>query len=74
MLKSTVFSMVTRLYHTRPHVLQAAAEESAAVSAKEGLEKRAREAESQAQALADTVEQLRLTLNRQRASTELRYS
>lgn len=66
--------MVTRLYHTCPRVLQAAAEESAAVSAKEGLEKRAREAESQAQALADTVEELRLTLDRQRASTELRYS
>lgn len=53
--------------------LQAAAEEKAAVSAKEGLEKRAREAESQAQQLADTVEELRLALDRQRASTELRY-
>lgn len=53
--------------------MQAAAEEKAATSAKEGLEKRAREAESQAQQLADTVEELRLALDRQRASTELRY-
>ena len=43
------------------------------MNAKEGLEKRAREAESQAQALADTVEELRLALDRQRASAELRY-
>lgn len=52
--------------------MQAAAEDKAASSAKEGLEKRAREAESQAQALAETVEELRLALDRQRASTELR--
>ena len=53
-------------------ILQAAAEERAAVSAKEGLGHKLREAESNAQALAETVEELRLTLDRQRASAELR--
>ena len=54
------------------HVAQAAAEEKAAVGAKEGLARRAREAEATAQALAENVEELRLTLDRQRASAELR--
>ena len=53
---------------------QVAAEEKAAASAKEGLGRRVREAEGTAQALADNVEELRLTLDRQRASAELRYS
>lgn len=53
---------------------QVVAEEKAAASAKEGLGKRAREAEASAQALAETVEELRLTLDRQRASAELRYT
>lgn len=53
---------------------QAAGEEKAAASAKEGLGRRAREAEASAQALAETVEELRLTLDRQRASAELRYT
>ena len=52
---------------------QAAAEEKAAASAKEGLGKRVKEAEASAQALAESVEELRLTLDRQRASAELRY-
>ena len=54
------------------HVAQEAAEEKAAASAKEGLARRAREAEATAQALAENVEELRLTLDRQRASAELR--
>ncbi len=52
---------------------QAAAEEKAAASAKEGLGKRVKEAEASSQALAESVEELRLTLDRQRASAELRY-
>lgn len=51
-----------------------AAEEKAAASAKEGLGRRVKEAEATAQALAENVEELRLTLDRQRASAELRYS
>ena len=43
------------------------------MSAKEGLGHKLREAESNAQALAETVEELRLMLDRQRASAELRY-
>lgn len=58
--------------HEVGHVAQAAAEEKAAASAKEGLARRAREAEAAAQALAENVEELRLTLDRQRASAELR--
>ncbi|KAL3150595.1 hypothetical protein ABBQ32_000402 [Trebouxia sp. C0010 RCD-2024] len=54
------------------HSWQVVAEEKAAASAKEGMGKRAREAEASAQALAETVEELRLTLDRQRASAELR--
>jgi len=62
-------SCVPSLLHS-----QAAAEEKAAASAKEGLGKRVKEAEASAQALAESVEELRLTLDRQRASAELRYS
>ncbi|KAL0034466.1 hypothetical protein WJX79_003740 [Trebouxia sp. C0005] len=54
------------------HRSQAAAEDKAAASAKEGLGKRVKEAEASAQALAESVEELRLTLDRQRASAELR--
>ncbi len=57
---------------TVSHTVQAAAEEKAAASAKEGLGRRVKEAEASAQALAETVEELRLTLDRQRASAELR--
>ena len=53
-------------------MVQAAAEEKAAASAKEGLGRRVKEAEASAQALVETVEELRLTLERQRASAELR--
>ena len=54
--------------------VQAAAEERAAASAKEGLGRRLKEAEATAQALTETTEELRVTLDRQRASAELRYA
>ncbi len=53
---------------------QVEAEEKARVSAKEGLGKKLKEAEGRAESLADSVEQLQASLERQRATADLRCS
>ena len=52
--------------------LQAEAEQKAAVSAKEGLQRKLREAEARVESLAETVEELRTGMARQQASADLR--
>lgn len=51
---------------------QVEAEERAASSAKEGMERKLREADSRCEALTDTVQELRMGLERQRAAADLR--
>ena len=53
--------------------LQLEAEEKAAVSAKEGLSKKAREAEQRADLLQDQVTELEMSLERQRTAADTRY-
>jgi hypothetical protein len=48
------------------------AEEAARSAAKEGLGRKLREAEAQAESLAETVEELRAGLERQRAAADMR--
>lgn len=50
------------------------AEQRAAANAKEGLKKQVKEAEARAEAMEDTVEELRVGLERQRAAADLRYA
>ena len=52
--------------------LQADAEQKAAVSAKEGLQRKLKEAEARVESLAETVEELRNGLARQQAAADLR--
>ena len=54
-------------------LLQLAAEERAAAAAKEGLGKKLKEAEGRADALSETVAELRAGLERQRAAADLRW-
>ena len=52
--------------------LQVEAEEKAAVSAKEGLSKKLRDAEQRAEMLQDQITELEMSLERQRASADAR--
>lgn len=54
--------------------MQAEAEQKAAVSAKEGLQKKLRDAEARVESLAETVEELRSGMARQQAAADLRCS
>ena len=54
-------------------LLQLAAEKRAAAAAKEGLGKKLKEAEGRADALSETVAELRAGLERQRAAADLRW-
>ncbi|KAK9829150.1 hypothetical protein WJX72_004204 [[Myrmecia] bisecta] len=56
----------------RSRTAQLESEERAASSAKEGLARKVKEAEARAESLAETVEELRLALERQRAAADLR--
>lgn len=51
---------------------QVEAEEAARAAAKEGLGRKLREAEARAESLAETVEELRAGLERQRAAADMR--
>ena len=51
---------------------QVEAEEAARAAAKEGLGRRLREAEARAESLAETVDELRAGLDRQRAAADMR--
>ena len=52
--------------------LQVEAEEKAAVSAKEGLSKKLRDAEQRAEMLQDQITELEMSLERQRAAADAR--
>lgn len=53
-------------------VAQVEAEEKANAAAKEGIAKKLKDAEARAEALEETVEELRTGLDRQRAAADLR--
>ena len=55
------------------HAVQAEAENRAAASAKEGLQRKLKEAEARLEGMAETVEALRGGLARQQAASDLRY-
>ena len=52
--------------------MQVEAEQAARAAAKEGLGRRVRDAEARAESLAETVEELRAGLERQRAAADYR--
>ena len=52
--------------------MQVEAEQAARATAKEGLGRKLREAEARAESLAETVEELRAGLDRQRAAADYR--
>ncbi len=52
--------------------VQVEAEEAARAAAKEGLGRRLRDAEARAESLAETVDELRAGLDRQRAAADMR--
>ena len=54
--------------------MQVEAEEAARAAAKEGLGRRLRDAEARAESLAETVDELRAGLDRQRAAADMRCS
>ena len=54
--------------------MQVEAEQAARATAKEGLGRKLREAEARAESLAETVEELRAILDRQRAAADYRLA
>ena len=52
--------------------MQVEAERKAAVAAQEGTAKRLRDAESRCESLEETVEELRVAMDRQRAAADMR--